>query len=167
MSLPRALPPGECGRSKCNPPGRRAPPAPYGTDQHQHERSDYDPDQRRLIQLHGGWVVCRHWEMLMEVGKGPGRRLSPRRGPRCPTSTFGGVQVGRNGETPARTLQFLCVPEHSSVTWRAAGQGPVGRGPQACFAKLTLGLHSLARLRAENISPVFARPRRSSLQRPE
>jgi hypothetical protein len=32
------------------------PPAPYGTDQHQHERSDYDPDQRRLIQLHGGWA---------------------------------------------------------------------------------------------------------------
>jgi hypothetical protein len=97
----------------------------------------------------------------------PQQEVEPAPGPPLPNLHLWGVQVGRNGETPARTLQFLCAPEHSSVTGRAAGQGPVGRGPQACFAKLTLGLHSLARLRAENISPVFARPGRSSLQRPE
>ena len=45
----------------------------------------------------------------MEVGKGPGRRLSPRRGPRCPTSTFGGSRSGAMVKHPL---------EHSSSSAR-------------------------------------------------
>ena len=44
---------------------------------------------------------------------------------------------------------------------------PSDEGLKPASQSLTLGLHSFARLRAENISPVFARPGRSSLQRPE
>ena len=70
----------------------------------------------------------------------PRQEVEPAPGPPLPNLHLWGVQVGRNGETPARTLQFLCAPEHSSVTGRAAGQGPVGRGPQACFAKPNIGV---------------------------
>ena len=73
-------------------------------------------------------------------GKGPGRRLSPRRGPRCPTSTFGGSRSGAMVKQPL---------EHSSSSARQSirvlrGELPVkdpsDEGPQACFAKPNIGV---------------------------
>jgi hypothetical protein len=38
--------------------------APYRTDQHQHERSDYDPDQRVLWQWWWSWRIAHGAEYL-------------------------------------------------------------------------------------------------------
>jgi hypothetical protein len=47
----------------------------------------------------------------------PRQEVEPAPGPPLPNLHLWGVQVGRNGETPARTLQFLCVPEHLMEKW--------------------------------------------------
>src|ERR1700682_4613763 len=67
----------------------------------------------------------------------PRQEVEPAPGPPLPNLHLWGVQVGRNGETPARTLQFLCAPEHSSVTGRAAGQGPEPDRSNGCSARGT------------------------------
>ena len=42
-----------------------------------------DPDQRRLIQLHGGWAVCRHWGCLWKWER-PRQEVEPAPGPPLP-----------------------------------------------------------------------------------
>jgi hypothetical protein len=100
-------------------------------------------------------------------GKGPGRRLSPRRGPRCPTSTFGGSRSGAMVKHPLEHSSSSACQSIRVLRGELLVKDPSDEGLKPASQSLTLGLHSFARLRAENISPVFARPGRSSLQRPE
>ena len=119
-------------------------------DLHNHSRhtarTNTNTSAATMIQINAGSFSYMAAGQYAAIGRclwkweRPRQEVEPAPGPPLPNLHLWGVQVGRNGETPARTLQFLCAPEHSSVTGRAAGQRPVGRGPQACFAKPNIGV---------------------------
>jgi hypothetical protein len=97
----------------------------------------------------------------------PRQEVEPAPGPRCPTSTFGGSRSGAMVKHPLEHSSSSACQSIRVLRGELLVKDPSDEGLKPASQSLTLGLHSLARLRAENISPVFARPDRSSLQRPE
>jgi hypothetical protein len=146
-------------------------------DLHNHSRhtarTNTNTSAATMIQINAGSFSYMAAEQYAPIGRclwkweRPRQEVEPAPGPPLPNLHLGGSRSGAMVKHPL---------EHSSSSARQSIRVLRGEllvndrsdeGLKPASQSLTLGLHSLARLRAENISPVFARPGRSSLQRPE